>query len=122
MVTTRFTSNQCFSSKSSKHHKSQTIRGRDLKIVNNVQNLSRVTCHVSPVTCYLSPVTCHLSPVTCSVSPVIFFNKLMGLVIEGSVINRAYPSSFNICFPSKNFQIINIYFLFFFFLHSTGFV
>ena len=36
-----------FSTKSSKHHKSQAIRARDLKILHNVHHLSRVTCQVS---------------------------------------------------------------------------
>ena len=41
-----------FSSKSSKHHKSQTIGARDLEFLHNV--------HVSCVTCPGSPVTCQI--------------------------------------------------------------
>ena len=40
-------SHQSFSSKSSKHNKSQAIRARDWKILHNVHHLSRVTCQVS---------------------------------------------------------------------------
>ena len=49
--------------------------------------------HVSCVPCHLSPVTCHLSHVTCHVY-IFFFYKLVKLVDEWSVINRAYPVFF----------------------------
>ena len=66
-----------FSSKSSIHRKSKTIRSRDLTFCRmfSVHHLSCVMCrgscvmyHLSPITCHLSPVTCHLSPVTCNMS------------------------------------------------------
>ena len=63
-----------FSSKSSKHHKSKTIRASDLKFCHNVHLLTQcsphVMCHASCVTCHMSPLMCHLSHVTCHVAPV----------------------------------------------------
>ena len=56
-------SHWCFSSKSSKHHKSQTIRARELKFWHNVQHLSHIACHVSLFMCHMSHVTCHMSHV-----------------------------------------------------------
>ena len=54
--------------------------------------------HVSPVTCHVSPVTCHMLHVICI---IIFFlikkkkmDKVLVLVIGGSVTNGAYPTKF----------------------------
>ena len=47
-------------SPSSKHHKSQTIRSRDLKLLHNALHLSHVTCHVSHVRCHMSRVICNV--------------------------------------------------------------
>ena len=59
-------SQRSFSSKSSEHHKSQTIRARDLKCWHNVYHLSCVTLwHLPPVASDVSPITCHLSWVPC---------------------------------------------------------
>ena len=50
------------------------------------------TCHMSHITYHISCVTCHMARVTCNMS--IFFSsfsdKMVKLVGEGSVINRAY--------------------------------
>ena len=66
-------SQSAFSSQSSRYHKSQTIRARELKFWENVHPPQHVTCHVSRVTCHVSRVTCHMSRVTCHVSHVTFF-------------------------------------------------
>ena len=57
------------------------------------------TCHVSCVTLHVSRVTCHLSRVTCQMSKKklhFFFlrknmDKVVELVVGGSLINGAYP-------------------------------
>ena len=59
-----------FSSESSKYHKSQTVRARELTFGENVHPPQHVTCHVSRVTCQVSRITCHVSCVTCHVSHV----------------------------------------------------
>ena len=51
---------QCFSSKSSKHHKSQTVRARELKFWKNVHPLKHFTCQMSSVTCHMSCIMCHM--------------------------------------------------------------
>ena len=63
-------SRSSFSSKSSEHLKSQSIRARDLNFWHNFHHLSCVMCHVSHVMCHMLCVTCHLSYVTCHMSPV----------------------------------------------------
>ena len=62
-----------FSSKSSKCHKSQTRRAKELIFWENVHPPQHVTCHISRVTCHMSRVTCHISCVTCQMSCVTFF-------------------------------------------------
>ena len=59
-----------FSSKSSMHHNSQTVRARELKFWENVHPTPCVMCHVSCVMCHVSCVTCHVSHVTCHLSSV----------------------------------------------------
>ena len=76
-----------FSSKSSKYHKSQTRRARELKFWENVHPPQHVTCHMPHVTCHVSHVTCHVSHVTCN----FFFDKPVKLIGGGSVINGANP-------------------------------
>ena len=51
-------SNSSFSSKSSNHHNSQTVRARDLNFdtVFTTRHVSCVKCHVSFATCHLSHV------------------------------------------------------------------
>ena len=62
-------------------------------------------CSPHPM-CHWSSVTCHLPPVTFQIQ----FNKVMELVCGGSVINRAYPSTFFfLLFIIKNALITNIY-------------
>ena len=59
-----------------------------------------VMCHMSHVKCHMSHVTCHVSHVMCHISHVTiffifyFFYKVVNLVVVGSVINGATPSSF----------------------------
>ena len=48
------------------------------------------TCHVSHVTCHVSCVTCNLA----NIKKQEKIDKVVELVGEGSVINGAYPSSF----------------------------
>ena len=55
-------------------------------------------CHMSGVRCQVSGVTCQI---TCVRGPVslfsfflLFLDKVVGLVVGGSVINGASPSSF----------------------------
>ena len=43
------------------HHKSQTVRARELKLGENVHP---PMCHMSHVTCHMSHVKCHVSGVT----------------------------------------------------------
>ena len=50
-----------FSSQSSNHHHSQTVRARELKFVEDVHHPPRVTCHMSRDTCHLSFVRCRMS-------------------------------------------------------------
>ena len=69
-----FTQSGILFSKSSKYHKSQTIKARELKFWENVHPWQHVTFHVSHVTCHMLHVTCHLSHVTCPVSHVTFFS------------------------------------------------
>ena len=62
---------QCsFSSQSSRHHKSQIVRARELNFWENVHPSPCVTCHMSHVMCYMSCVTCHVSHVRCHMSGV----------------------------------------------------
>ena len=61
----------------------------------DVCDLSCVTCHISCVTCHVSRVTCHMSCVTCHFFCFFLFDKVVKLVVGGSVINGATPSSFN---------------------------
>ena len=68
-------SQSSFSSRYSQHHKSQTIRAKELTFWENVHPTPCVMCHLSPVTCYLSHVACHMSPVTCHLSSVKCQNK-----------------------------------------------
>ena len=67
-----------FSSKSSKHHKSKTIRSRDLKFWHNVHHQSCVGCHMSCVKCIF----------------LVFFYNLVELVGEGLLSTGPTPSSF----------------------------
>ena len=59
--------------KYSQHHKTQTVKARELEIWENVHFTSCVMCHMSSVTFHLSPVMCHLSPVTCQKRFKVFF-------------------------------------------------
>ena len=52
-----------FFSQSSKHHYSQTVTNRELKIWVNVHPPPYVTCHMSCVKCHVSHVTYHVSHV-----------------------------------------------------------
>ena len=54
--------------------------------------MSRVTCHMSGVTCQVSQVRCHVS---CIFSFLFSSYKLVELVSRVSVINGAYPSSYD---------------------------
>ena len=51
-------------------------------------HLSHVTCHMSRFTCHMSRVTCHMSGVTWN---SFFLDKVVKLVVVGSVINGAFP-------------------------------
>ena len=86
-------SNWAFPSKPSKHHYTQTVRARKRKFWENIHPPLCVTCQVSGVTCQVSHVRFHMSGVTCQVSHVrwLFFDKVVGLVSGGFVINGAYP-------------------------------
>ena len=59
-----------FSSQSSRHPKSQTIRARELKFWENVHPPPCVTCYMSHVTCHMSHVRCQVSHVRCHMSGV----------------------------------------------------
>ena len=54
-------SESSFTSKSSKHLHSQTVRARGLKFWEDVHCSSPSTCHVSCVMCHMSCVTCKMS-------------------------------------------------------------
>ena len=49
-----------FSSKSSKHHKFQTIRARYLKFLHNIHHPLCAMCHMWHVTCHLFHVMCQM--------------------------------------------------------------
>ena len=82
-----------FSSKSSKYHKSQTVRARNLKFWGNVHPPQYVTWHMSRFMCHMSHVTCCMSCVICHMylSSSSFLDKLVKLIRGGSVFNGAYP-------------------------------
>ena len=84
-----------FSSQSSRHHKSQTVRARELKFWENVgpHHVSHVTCHVSYVRCQVSCVRCQVAGVRCDIFS-FFSDKVVELVGRVSVINGAYPIKF----------------------------
>ena len=86
---TDWSSEQSFSFKSLKHHKSQTNRARDLTFLHNVHHVSHVMCHVSHVMCHLSHVICHVSIYLY----IYIFYKLDELVSGGSAIIGAPSSS-----------------------------
>ena len=89
----QWVSQSAFSSKSSRYHKSQTIRARELKFSENVHPPQHVIYHVSRVKCHVSRVTCHMSCVTCHMSYFFFFfffDEVVKLIGGGSVINGAY--------------------------------
>ena len=72
-----------FSSRSSRNHKSQIIRAREMNFWENVHPPLYVTCHKLHGLCQVSGVTYHF-----------FFSFLyivVALVIGGSVTNGAYP-------------------------------
>ena len=69
-----------FSFKSSKHHKSQTIRARELTFWENVYPPPHVTCHMSHVTCHVSCVTCRVWHVTFFL--LSFFTNRWSLSVE----------------------------------------
>ena len=96
-----------FLSRYSQHHKTQTVRARELKIWENIHLTSCVMCHISPVTFHLSPVMCHLSPVTChffftlkKIKWILFFmlqrilTKWWSYSVEGLLSTGHTPSSF----------------------------
>ena len=76
---------------SSRHLQSQTVWARDLNFWENVHLPPCVTCHVSYITCQVSHVICHILHVTCPFFLFFFLNKVVELVVVGSVINNAYP-------------------------------
>ena len=77
-------SDSSFSSDSSEHLQSHTVRARDLKLWENVLITQPVTCHVSHVTCHMLYVTCHMSHVKCHfketkyIFVLIFFLQIGG--------------------------------------------
>ena len=54
-----------FSSHSSKHHYSQTIRAMDLDFLANIHRPMCVMCHMSRVTCHMSHTTGQVLHITC---------------------------------------------------------
>ena len=71
----RWVGNSSYVKISSKHLHFQTVRARELKLLEKVHlpqrfecYVSHVTCHMSRVTCHVSHVMCHMSFVTCQVS------------------------------------------------------
>ena len=52
--------------------------------------------HMSGVRCQVSSVECQVPGVTCIFFSLFFVDKALGLVGEGSVINGATPSSFQL--------------------------
>ena len=81
-------SHSSFSSKSTKHCLSQTVRTRELKFLENVHSPPRVTCHIP-----------HLSHVTCQISGVLIYTKgfcYQQLSVTAAVLkepNRTHPGS-----------------------------
>ena len=78
---------------------------------------------MSRVTCRMSGVTCHMPRVTCHVSHYIYkkenLDKVVKLIVGGSVINGPTPSSFYIgpslrerqeseCLPCAGFTLLKV--------------
>ena len=57
--------------------------------------MSGVMSQVSCVRCQVSGVACHVNIYSFFFVFFVFFDKVLGLVGGGSVINKAYPSSFS---------------------------
>ena len=57
-------------------------------------HVSHVTCHVSRVTCHMSHVTCHLIFLKFNFILIFFLDKVVKLIVGGSIINGAYPVQF----------------------------
>ena len=79
-----------FSSKSSRHCLSQTVRALKLNFWENVQPPPFFTCRMSYVMCQVSRVRCHMSDVN-FFFVFKFVYKVVKIVDGGSVIIRVYP-------------------------------
>ena len=105
-----------FSSKSSKHDNSQTVRARKLKFWENVHppHVSHFMCHESSVTCQVPGVTCQVSHFTCNSQTVragklTFWEKvhlLPPVICHGSCVT---------CHVSRVTQLLYFFLTFFFF-------
>ena len=84
--TNSFVTASSFSSKSLKYHNSQTVKARELKLLENIH--PDTMCHVSPVKCHLSHVLCNFCLL---LFHFFYMHKVVELVVGGSVINEAYP-------------------------------
>ena len=102
-----------FSSKSSKHYKSQTVKARELNFWENVYPIKHFTCHMSSVTCDMSCIMCHSACVMCHMSCATCHNWVLllfwtkwwslprGLLSTGptpfSFVKRGRKSSAYVC-------------------------
>ena len=82
------------SSQSSRHHKSQTVRTRDLNFWEYVHPPPCVTSHMSGARCHVSGFRCHMSCVRCHMY-FIFFPQTnwRNLLVDGLLSTGPTPSS-----------------------------
>ena len=73
---------------SSKHHKSQTLRARELEFWENVHPLQHVTCNMSHVMFHMSHVMYPMPWVK------FIFSMWWSILVEGLLSTRPTPSSF----------------------------
>ena len=64
-------SNSAYSSRSSNHFPTQTVKARELKFWESFDPPPCVTFHVSHVSCHMSCIMCHMSCVKCQMSNVL---------------------------------------------------
>ena len=83
-----FVGHRSFVKESSKHLYSQTVKARELTLLEKVHLPPHIKCKLTHVTCHMSHDKCNMSRVLYNNS---FFYKVGDLVGGGFVINEAYP-------------------------------
>ena len=98
-----------FSSQSSRHHKSQNVRVREVKFWDNVHphNVSNVKCQMSNVTLHKSHVRCQVSCVLSHLKEK-FLTKWWSLSIEGLLSTGPTSSSCRTALATPGLLNINM--------------